>query len=169
VSERGPGRRQALELGALAASVGVAGLASWPLCAALVTPGPRSNDEPPWLDLAADAEVREGAQLLVAARAPRRDGWLVALRDLGAVWLLRRSGALQAFSAACPHLGCSVAARQGGGFHCPCHGSVFSADGAALSGPAPRGLDPLPVRVQAGRVLVQVEQFAPGSAQRKAV
>ena len=45
-------------------------------------------------------------------------------------------------SAVCSHLGCTVAHFQSDQkFHCPCHGSVFGADGAPQHGPAPRALD----------------------------
>jgi cytochrome b6-f complex iron-sulfur subunit len=44
-------------------------------------------------------------------------------------------------SAVCTHLGCTVAHFQSDQrFHCPCHGSVFGADGAVLHGPAPEPL-----------------------------
>ncbi len=55
------------------------------------------------------------------------------------------------FSPLCPHLGCRYnwdsAANK---FMCPCHGSQYNFDGAHLAGPAPRGLDPLPMREQKG-------------------
>jgi Rieske Fe-S protein len=55
------------------------------------------------------------------------------------------------FSPICPHLGCyynwSDAANR---FMCPCHGSQYTFDGTHIAGPAPRGLDPLPVREQNG-------------------
>lgn len=51
----------------------------------------------------------------------------------------------------CPHLGCrpiwSADAKR---FQCPCHGSQFDFDGSHLAGPAPRGMDPLPLREQSG-------------------
>lgn len=44
-------------------------------------------------------------------------------------------------SAVCTHLGCTVQHFQTDQkFHCPCHGSVFAADGAVVHGPAPRPL-----------------------------
>jgi cytochrome b6-f complex iron-sulfur subunit len=45
-------------------------------------------------------------------------------------------------SAVCTHLGCTVnhfSSDQK--FHCPCHGSVFAADGTVQHGPAPRARD----------------------------
>jgi cytochrome b6-f complex iron-sulfur subunit len=55
------------------------------------------------------------------------------------VFLLRRGNTFRCLSAVCTHLGCTVN-RAERGFHCPCHGSVFSPDGAVESGPAPRPL-----------------------------
>jgi menaquinol-cytochrome c reductase iron-sulfur subunit len=58
------------------------------------------------------------------------------------VFLVREGARFRALSAVCTHLGCTVD-RAAEGFHCPCHGSRFSADGTNLAGPAPR---PLPWR-----------------------
>jgi len=44
-----------------------------------------------------------------------------------------------AMSAACTHLGCTVA-RVEWGFQCPCHGSKFDSGGRVLGGPAPKPL-----------------------------
>ncbi|HUY41924.1 MAG TPA: ubiquinol-cytochrome c reductase iron-sulfur subunit [Candidatus Dormibacteraeota bacterium] len=55
------------------------------------------------------------------------------------------------FSPLCPHLGCRYAwDASANKFLCPCHGSVYNFDGAHLAGPAPRGLDPLPLREKSG-------------------
>lgn len=51
----------------------------------------------------------------------------------------------------CPHLGCRpIWSTDANRFQCPCHGSQFDFDGAHLAGPAPRGMDPLPLREQSG-------------------
>ncbi len=45
-------------------------------------------------------------------------------------------------SAVCTHLGCTI--QYFGNdrrFHCPCHGSIFAADGEVQHGPAPRPLE----------------------------
>jgi thiosulfate dehydrogenase [quinone] large subunit len=39
----------------------------------------------------------------------------------------------------CSHQHCGVA-RNGSGWRCPCHGAVFTLEGARTSGPAPHGL-----------------------------
>jgi len=44
-----------------------------------------------------------------------------------------------AMSAACTHLGCTVA-RVEWGFQCPCHGSRFDSTGRVVGGPAPQPL-----------------------------
>jgi menaquinol-cytochrome c reductase iron-sulfur subunit len=56
------------------------------------------------------------------------------------------------FSPICPHLGCRYSwVDAQNKFICPCHGSEFNNDGSHLAGPAPRGLDPLPLRDSAGK------------------
>lgn len=69
-------------------------------------------------------------------------------------WVLQlQSGQFSAFSARCPHQGCSVNFESSAaGFTCPCHGSRFDAQGHLLSGPAQRGLTAIPVQVSGGDV-----------------
>ncbi len=80
-------------------------------------------------------------------------------------------GKLGVLSSICPHMGCTVAWRQGqSDFYCPCHGSVFKADGTHVSGPSPRGMDPLPHKIEGGKALGQVrvfpgERHQPGSVE----
>ena len=86
-----------------------------------------------------------------------KDAWASA-RDvvLGAAWVRRPADdQVQALSAICPHLGCAVG-WDGKNFLCPCHNSRFTADGDAIagSGPAKRGLDPLPIEIKDGRLRV---------------
>ncbi len=55
------------------------------------------------------------------------------------------------FSPICPHLGCYYSWNESQNrFMCPCHGSQYTFDGTHIAGPAPRGLDPLPLREQSG-------------------
>ncbi|MFG2652620.1 FAD-dependent oxidoreductase [Streptomyces sp. NPDC048436] len=53
------------------------------------------------------------------------------------------TGATQAVSARCTHLGCLVAFNAAEtSWECPCHGSRFATDGTVLQGPATRPLEP---------------------------
>ena len=63
------------------------------------------------------------------------------------------SGTVVAFSAICTHMGCTVA-PQGATLVCPCHGSHYDAfTGKVLSGPAPKPLPSVPVKVQGSDVV----------------
>jgi thiosulfate dehydrogenase [quinone] large subunit len=64
----------------------------------------------------------------------------------------------RAFSAICPHAGCTVGFDKAlDVFVCPCHGSQFDAKtGAVLQGPAPTGLSELSVKLgPGGRLYVE--------------
>jgi Rieske Fe-S protein len=72
------------------------------------------------------------------------------------VLLIRRDSAdYRAIAARCTHQGCQV--RPGGEFlTCPCHGSTFDLDGAVVRGPAQRPLATFPVKVEGGRVEIDL-------------
>ena len=63
------------------------------------------------------------------------------------------NGTYTVLSLICTHLGCIVE-MQGGAFHCPCHGSKFSAAGAVTNGPAKLPLPAYHSQVQNGSLLV---------------
>jgi Rieske Fe-S protein len=55
-------------------------------------------------------------------------------------------------------------------FRCPCHNSAFAVDGSKKDqGPAKRGMDPLAVTVEEGRVKVTYQRFRNDIAQREPV
>jgi cytochrome b6-f complex iron-sulfur subunit len=76
------------------------------------------------------------------------------------VAVFRDAGGVYAISTICTHLGCIVRATNQG-FECPCHGSVFTADGAVTRGPAPRALDWLEVSAAGGTVIVDEGSTVP--------
>lgn len=58
-------------------------------------------------------------------------------------------GDVHAFSAVCPHLGCSVRWNSfEKTFDCPCHGSRFTVSGKVINGPANSDLKPIEVRYE---------------------
>jgi len=68
-------------------------------------------------------------------------------------------------NAVCTHLGCTVGYFQSDQrFHCPCHGSVFNADGAVQYGPAPRPLEWFEVTLaRDGRLRVDKDRVVPAT------
>lgn len=68
------------------------------------------------------------------------------------VWVNKRDFPYVVYSGKCPHLGCGYKWRKVPKlgreiFLCPCHLSIYEPSGKVLDGPAPRPLDPLPIRV----------------------
>ncbi|MDX1511369.1 MAG: ubiquinol-cytochrome c reductase iron-sulfur subunit [Nitriliruptorales bacterium] len=62
---------------------------------------------------------------------------------------------LMALYQKCVHLGCRVPWCQSSQwFECPCHGSKYNKWGEWMSGPAPRGLDRFPSRIEEDGTLV---------------
>jgi cytochrome b6-f complex iron-sulfur subunit len=62
---------------------------------------------------------------------------------------------LVAFSKVCTHLGCLVEYDKGlRKITCPCHAGTFDLDGNVLSGPPPRPLAVIPLRVEGDFVII---------------
>jgi menaquinol-cytochrome c reductase iron-sulfur subunit len=105
----------------------------------------------------------------------RRDAWTLHPNDVvGRVWLIKRpNGQVEAFTATCPHLGCSVN-FTGSEFLCPCHGGRFDMNGnlkeqPGYENPAPRGMDTLKIDEQAlaqGVVSVEYQNFLPNKPEK---
>lgn len=88
------------------------------------------------------------------------DGWRKAISEKVVYVTKDSQGQLCVLSAICPHLGCTVPwDEQKKKFVCPCHDSVFAADGARVSGPSLRGMDTLETSVQDGQFLVRFQYF----------
>ncbi|HSL15311.1 MAG TPA: Rieske 2Fe-2S domain-containing protein [Actinomycetota bacterium] len=83
----------------------------------------------------------------------------------GRFYVTRVDDELLALYQKCPHLGCRVPfCESSGRFECPCHGSIFNLKGEYVAGPAPRGMDTFPVRIEGGQVLVDTGTVVEGSA-----
>jgi menaquinol-cytochrome c reductase iron-sulfur subunit len=107
-----------------------------------------------WLDVAVVSELSGPQPVVRKVIAEHISGWAVTTEEHNVFVLPAKSN--QVVSPICPHAGCEVLWEQSANrFSCPCHESFFAADGARISGPAPRGLDALPSRVQDGKLQVQ--------------
>jgi len=73
------------------------------------------------------------------------------------VWRQPQTQEFVVYSSTCTHLGCTVRwdANQKL-FLCACHGGAFNLDGSVKSGPPPRPLDRLALRIDSGNLLVKV-------------
>lgn len=113
-----------------------------------------------WRDVGADSSFKLGETVQVNFKyADQFNSSWAGSTQYTAAWLRKLGPAkYTAFASYCTHLGCPVhwvSAPQI--FLCPCHGSVFTADGSVAGGPAPRSLFVYHTRVRNGRVEILTE------------
>jgi Rieske Fe-S protein len=128
-SEHPINRRDFLKLGG--AAIGL--LATARLTAAFAA-------EPAWVTVGSEADFALDQPVSVAG---------------GKAFVVRRAAGLSALSALCTHRSCRVT-PEGNEFICPCHQARFGLGGEVLNGPAREPLSAIPVKVEAGQVLVQI-------------
>jgi cytochrome b6-f complex iron-sulfur subunit len=81
----------------------------------------------------------------------------------GRFYITQYQGGLRALYQKCPHLGCRVPfCTTSARFECPCHGSVYNLIGEYIQGPAPRGMDRFPIKIEGGRVIVDTSSVVEG-------
>jgi cytochrome b6-f complex iron-sulfur subunit len=79
------------------------------------------------------------------------------------IFVIRHGGLFKVVSAVCTHLGCSVQwAAERNRFECPCHGSLFNAQGRVTAGPAQAPLPWYEVTLTAdGKLQVDESRLVP--------
>jgi cytochrome b6-f complex iron-sulfur subunit len=83
------------------------------------------------------------------------DGVRLVQLPEGSVILEKADNEVRAFSAVCTHLGCTVQWQpEEKQFICPCHQGIYDFNGTVLSGPPPRPLEKLQVKVRDDQVFV---------------
>ncbi|HEV3235869.1 MAG TPA: ubiquinol-cytochrome c reductase iron-sulfur subunit [Gemmataceae bacterium] len=122
------------------------------------------SDAGPLTDLPA------GKWSLLTIDVVRQDGWEIS-RTQRSVYARRSASnepeAVTVLSPICPHLGCPInldATKSE--FKCPCHQGLFNDVGAWVSGPPPRGMDPLEHEIRAERLWVRWQDFKIGVPER---
>ncbi len=123
-----------------------------------------------WVKVADMQSFPEGEPVRINFTQREQDAYLEQT-EVHSVWVVKRSASeVTAYSPICPHAGCyynwNTQLRR---FECPCHASVFMIDGPVVSGPAPRPLDTLPVKVENGALFVTWERFKAGVPKKIAV
>lgn len=97
-------------------------------------------------------------QPLTAVLASREDDGWYATRKESVVFIDREGNGYRAMSSICAHLGCRVKwENTEKHYRCPCHGGVYDREGRVLSGPPPRPLDRLNVRVNPATSDIEIE------------
>ena len=125
-----------------------------------------TTQEMKWLNVGTVAQLTGERPVMRSIIAEHRAGWASTLEE-HFVYVLPQQNH-QVLSSICPHEGCNVIWRDDTHqFACPCHDSFFSADGNVLSGPARRGLDPLPSRQENGILQVQYQFFVNNTEERQ--
>jgi menaquinol-cytochrome c reductase iron-sulfur subunit len=154
--------RRGLVLATVAGACAIGAAAAGPALAFVAAPLSGKRGSGRWVRTLKLEQLKEGEPKRVAVIDDRRDAWTIEKHvELGSVWLVRRGAEVVAFSAVCPHLGCSVNAVDAG-FACPCHTSAFETNGTRKSGPSPRDLDRLATRIEEGHVAVDFRRFRIG-------
>lgn len=162
--------RRALTLAVVVGGCAIAAATAIPAAAFVAAPVGSKGAGGRWVRTLRLDQLAEGEPKRVAIVDDRRDAWTIERGvELGSVWLVRHGDQVSAFSSVCPHLGCSVSVASSparAGFACPCHTSAFDAAGKRTSGPSPRDLDTLAVRVEDGFVAVDFRRFRIGIAEK---
>lgn len=163
MSPESASRRKLLKLGVGALGAGVAAIPVIPAIGYIVHPLGQERVAGAFLPVGKRAEFG-ATPVRIDLHSDRSDAWSRE-RDvkLGSCWVVEKDGQLQAFSSACPHLGCAVdfdpAETK---FKCPCHRSAFGVGGEVEAGPSPRPLDTLELQEQDGLVAIRFQRFRQG-------
>ncbi len=164
--------RRTLAMATAVGACAVAASAAGPAIALVTAPLDTKNSGGRWVRTVKLDQLKDGEPRRVAIVDDRKDAWTIERNvELGSVWLVRQGDQVRAYSAVCPHLGCSVNAvaaqdGKGTGFACPCHTSSFDPAGKRTSGPSPRDLDALETRIEDGHVAVDFRRFRIGIEQK---
>ena len=132
--------------GIIAAALGL------PALAYLFFP-PKSSRTSKWVDAGSIADLKTGEPEELTFRRLQIDGWKIR-SEKATAWVVKTSDSdVVAYSPWCTHLGCAYHwDSQKNQFLCPCHNSVFGANGDVVSGPAPRPLDRYEVKLEASEL-----------------
>jgi menaquinol-cytochrome c reductase iron-sulfur subunit len=103
-----------------------------------------------------DSTIPPGQTLEVWFESNAAQPWAGTTATQGAWLRHNQGGGYIAYAIYCPHLGCPIHWLQTAKiFLCPCHGSVFNADGTVAGGPAPRPLFQYEVKAQNGFIFIK--------------
>lgn len=130
----------------IAAGFGIPGIAY------IVSPALQEKVES-WILLGSTSDVKIGQPTLFRATVERKTGWVSDTAEY-TVYVRSDDGQnFKAISNVCTHLGCRVRwTEDEQAFYCPCHDARFDKDGKVLSGPPPRPLDNVTIKIEEDKI-----------------
>ncbi|MGE3342954.1 MAG: ubiquinol-cytochrome c reductase iron-sulfur subunit [Vicinamibacterales bacterium] len=138
------------------AGAGMVGAAIAGLAGAVATPRVREAARR-WRPAASMFDLTPNGPFVATLAERHADGWHETRKE-SVVFIDKVGEDYVALSATCTHLGCRVAWDAAEShYKCPCHGGVFSREGAVVSGPPPEGLRRVPVRLNPETANLEVE------------
>jgi len=122
---------------------------------------PKVRRESEWIEAGDITTLLPKIPVEMVFRKNRVDGWKISSEKQTA-WVVKLPDQIVAFGPQCTHLGCAYHWDEAKSeFICPCHNSVFAANGVVTSGPAPRPLDRYDVKIDGGKLLVGALHASP--------
>lgn len=118
-----------------------------------------------WTDVGPLADIPEGQLVKRNVIVSQDAGW-GKFNSQKLIWVTRKGENVTVFTAVCPHLGCTVNAKNDV-FICACHDSKWDVAGNSMGGPTPRGLDSLEHKVEGDVLKVRYQDFKQGIAQKE--
>ena len=106
--------------------------------------------------LAPSVSTENSKTLVIAKREiPLGNAMEIVFNGIPAVILNRPGKGLIAVSRVCTHLGCLVQYdKENKRLLCPCHAGVYDLEGNIVSGPPPKPLPKLPLRVEGETIVI---------------
>lgn len=118
-----------------------------------------------WTDVGPLADIPDGKPVKRNVIISQDAGW-GKFNSQKLVWVIKSGEKITVFTAVCPHLGCTVNAKEEA-FVCACHNSKWDVAGNTLGGPTPRGLDLLEHKVEGSVLKVKYQDFKQGVSQKE--
>ena len=164
--------RRGFLAGLLAAgAAGVGALLALPVIKFVLHPVLAQTTDKSWSNVGSMDEFQSlTAPVKKLIQIEQLDGWRRTVAQKPVYIVKDSAGQIAVLSAVCPHLGCSLPwVDDKNQFICPCHKGTFDAGGKLVSGPPPRNMDALPMKVEDGTVKIQYQFFRQLSPNKEVV
>lgn len=106
--------------------------------------------------LAPPGSVAVGKKVVLAKQEiPLGSSKVVIYNDKPTIVINNPGKGFIAFSKVCTHLGCLVEyEKENNRLICPCHGGAYDLEGNVLSGPPPKPLPKIPLKVEGEQIII---------------